>query len=133
MKTLIKSFALALTLTATTISATFADGTPAGRPSNVASFKSGVYSTAAGKLHVSLDKETGGKVTIRLKDNRGAVLYNQHLGKNETTYRTRLDLSDLPDGTYELELTNGVETTRQTVTISTKHARLVQTQLVAAK
>lgn len=133
MKTLIKSFALALTLAATTVSATFADGTPAGRTANAAAFKSGVYTNAAGKLHVSLDKETGGKVTIRLKDNNGTILYNEQLGKNETTYRTRMDLSDLPDGTYELELTNGVETTRQTVTISTRHARLVQTQLVAAK
>ncbi|AKD56783.1 T9SS type A sorting domain-containing protein [Spirosoma radiotolerans] len=123
MKTLIKSLALALSLGFLTSAASLAASTgtnPIGRPSGVASYKTGVYSTKTGRLHISLDKATGGRVDIRLIDADGKALYTQHLGKNEKGCRVRLNLSDLEDGAYTLEITNGVETTTQTVTIATK-------------
>lgn len=123
MKTLIKSLALAFSLAVVTSAASFANTTeanPIGRKSTVASYKTGIYTSTAGKLVIALDKETGGRVDIRLKSVDGKVLYAQHLGKNETMCRLRLNLSDLEDGVYQLEITNGVDTTTQNVTISTK-------------
>ena len=122
MKTLIKSLAFAFSLTAITSAASFANTTdvnPIGSKSTVASYKTGIYTTVSGKLTIALDKETGGSVDVRLKGTDGKVLYAQHLGKNETTCRVRLNLSELEDGVYQLEITNGVETTTQNVTIST--------------
>ena len=119
MKTLIKSFALALSLGIITTAASFAETNPGGRPTAVASYKTGIYSSISGKLNIALDKETGGSVDIRLKGTDGQVLYTHHLGKNERACRVRVDLNDLEDGTYQVEITNGVETTTQTVTIST--------------
>ena len=122
MKTLIKSLALAFSLAVVTSAASFANTTeanPIGRKSTVASYKTGIYTTAAGKLTIGLDKETGGSVDIRLKGIDGNVLYTKHLRKNEKTCRVRLNLSELEDGIYQLEITNGVETTTQNVTIST--------------
>lgn len=132
MKTLIKSFALALSLGLASTAATFADGNPIGRRAAGASFQTGIYTTASGKLQVALNKQTGGAVDIWLRDAKGAVLYSQHLNKNQTACRTRLDLSQLADGTYELHITNGVETVRQTVSIVTRAERTIQTQLLAS-
>lgn len=127
MKTLIKSLVLALSLGFVTSAASFATPTnvnPIGRPSGVASYKTGIYTTVAGKLTIALDKATGGRVDIRLVDAKGKALYTQHLGKNEHGCRVRLNLSDLEDGVYTLEITNGVETTTQNVTIATQQPTL---------
>jgi hypothetical protein len=119
MKTLIKSFALALSLGIVTSVASFAETNPGGRPKMAASYKTGIYSTVSGKLNIALDKEIGGHVDIRLKNADGVVLYSEHLGKNERTCRLRLNLNELEDGTYQVEITNGVDTTTQNVTVST--------------
>ena len=120
MKTLIKSLALALSLAAITSSVTFAETNPGGKIKTVATYKSGIYMTQAGKLSIALDKEKGGTVSISMKSADGRVLYSQHLGKNDQIYRTRLNLNQLEDGVYQIEITNGVETTTQNVTISTQ-------------
>ncbi|MBD2755010.1 hypothetical protein [Spirosoma validum] len=120
MKTLIKSLALALSLGFVTSAATFAETNPIGRPTSAASFKTGIYSTVTGTLRVSVDKETGGKVDVRLKNADGKTLYTQHLSKNDRNCRLLLNLNDLEDGVYQLEITNGVETTTQNVTLLTK-------------
>lgn len=121
MKTLIKSLALALSLGMVTTAATVAETNPIGRPAAVATYKTGIYSTMTGTLSVAIDKEIGGSVDIRLKNAGGKALYSQHLGKSERTCRLRLNLNDLEDGVYTLEITNGVETTKQAVTLSTKN------------
>ena len=127
MKTLISTLALALSLATVTIAQT----NVVDQPTNVARYESGIYTTAAGKLQVSVDKQTGGTMAVSFKDANGTVLFTRQIAKGETQYRTRFDLSQLTDGTYELELTNGVDVTRQTVVIATKLERTVQTQLLA--
>lgn len=132
MKTLIKPLLLALSLSFVAVS--FSQAKP-GRPA-VATFKTGIYSSINGKLNIALDKQAGGPVDIRLKSSDGYLLYSQHLGKKEAAFRTRLNLDDLADGAYVLEVTNGVETTRQTITLKTKQPtalnRIIKTEVVAA-
>ena len=129
MKTLIKPLFLALSLSF--ITASFSEAKP-GRQL-VATYKTGIYSTATGKLQIALDKQAGGPVDIQLKSSDGKLLYSQHLGKKETAFRTRLNVDELPDGDYVLEITNGVETTRQTITLKTKQPtalnRIIQTDV----
>ncbi len=126
MKTLITTLALALSLATVTVAA---NTDPIARPTKVARYETGIYTTVTGKLHVSVDKQLGGTVDLLLKDASGNVLITRQIAKKDTQFRTRFDLSQLPDGTYELELTNGVDITRQTVVIATKLERTVQTQL----
>ena len=120
MKTLIKSLALALTLGVVTSAATLAETNPGSRPVSSVAYKTGIYTTPTGQLNIALDKQTGGAVDVRLKRADGKVLFVQHVGKNESKYRTRLNLNELADGVYQVEVTNGVETTTQNVTISTQ-------------
>ncbi|SFD16776.1 hypothetical protein [Spirosoma endophyticum] len=120
MKTLIKSLALALTLGFVTSFATFANTNPGGRQTVVASFKSAIYTTVSGKLSIALDKEIGGVVDVQLKNKDGKILYAQHLSKKERQYRRLLNVSELPDGDYQVEITNSVETTTHKMTLSTQ-------------
>lgn len=134
MKTLVKSLLVAFTLGLVSSASSFAEDTPGIRPAAVASYKTGIYSTVTGQLNVALDKETGSTVDISLKNEDGTVLYTKHLGKNERNYRVRLNLSELADGTYQLAITNGVETTTQAVTLRTnypvKPERVVKIQAI---
>lgn len=119
MKTLIKSLAFALTFGFVTSVATVSHANPITRPANVASYKTGIYSSVDGKLNIALDKTVGGSVNITLKDANGNTLYVERLGKKATTSRIRLNLDELKDGTYQVEITNGVETTTHSVVLST--------------
>ncbi|SFD26228.1 hypothetical protein [Spirosoma endophyticum] len=132
MKTLIKPLLVAFSLSFVTLSAALADGTPAARPAAVAAYKTGIYTTIEGKLNIALDKETSGAVDIRMKSADGVVLFSQHLGKKETGTRVRLDMSALQDGNYQVEITNGVETTVHNVTLSTQQPS-ASSRLVAIK
>ncbi|GAB4030679.1 hypothetical protein [Spirosoma jeollabukense] len=132
MKTLIKPLLVAFSLSLVTLSAALADGTPAARPAAVATYKTGIYTTIEGKLNIALDKETSGAVDIRMKSADGIVLFSQHLGKKETGTRVRLDMSALQDGNYQVEITNGVETTVHNVTLSTQQPS-APNRLVAIK
>ena len=129
MKTLIKSLAVALSLGFITSVASFAETNPGGRSTTAASYQTGIYTSIDGKLNIGLDKQTGGTVDIRLKSADGKVLYTQHVGKNESKYRTRLNLDELPDGVYKVEITNGVETTTHNVTLSTQRPEVSSRQV----
>ncbi|GAB3896027.1 hypothetical protein [Spirosoma agri] len=120
MKTLIQSLALALTLGFVSTAASFAETNPGGRQAAVATYKTGIYTSIDGKLNIALDKATGGAVDICLKNPDGSIAFNKHLGKGESKSRIRLNLSDLPDGVYKVEITNGVDVTSQSVTLSTQ-------------
>jgi hypothetical protein len=127
MKTLIKPLLVAFSLSLISLSASIAEGTPT-RPA--AAYKTGIYRTTEGKLRIALDKEPGGRVDIKLKSADGKILFVQHLGKKQQTSRMLLDLNNLPDGTYQVEITNGVETTTQTVTLATQQPS-VPSRLIA--
>ncbi|ADB40753.1 hypothetical protein [Spirosoma linguale] len=129
MKTLIKSFALALSFAVVTSAATFSEAKPIGRPTHVASYQSAMYTSVDGKLNIALDKQTGGAVDILMKGADGKVLFTQRVGKNESKFRTRLNLSELPDGVYQVEITNGVETKSQSITISTQQPEAPSRQI----
>ena len=135
MKSLIKPLLIALSFSVATAATTTLDAKPIGRPTGVATYKTGIYTSANGKLNIALDKQVGGPVNVQLKTVDGTVLYSQYVGKNERTYRKRLDLNELTDGTYVVEITNGVETTRQTISLSTTNpttpVRIIQTEAVA--
>ncbi|GAB3900328.1 hypothetical protein [Spirosoma agri] len=122
MKTLIKSLLIAFTVSLVTISASQAEANPGKNTSTVATYKTGIYTTLDGKLQIALDKETNGAVDIKLKSADGELLFVQHLNKKENKARIRLTMSELQDGTYQVEVTNGVDTTTHSVTISTQQA-----------
>lgn len=130
MNTFAKSLAIALSVGILTAASSFSEARPIGRPTAVASYKSGLYVSAGSKLNIALDKQTGGTVDVRLKNAEGSVVFSQRVGKNESAYRTRLNLSELPDGVYQVEITNGVETTTHTITLATEQPQVPYRQII---
>lgn len=122
MKTFIKSLAIAVAFSAvslTTFSASALDHAPQG----AAAYQVGTYSSNSGTtLNVAVDKQKGGRVDIRLKDATGKVLFTESLGKREEKCRTRLNIGDLPGGSYQLEISNGVDTVVRTIQVTTQEA-----------
>jgi hypothetical protein len=122
MKTLLTPLFIAASLLVASFSSTHAENGPARKPGQAASYQSGMYTTAEGKLSIALDKQTGGTVAVRFVNQTGQVLFDQQMGKRQTTARFRLDLSGLPDGAYQVVISNGKDVTTHAVTISSKPA-----------
>ncbi|GAB3909005.1 hypothetical protein GCM10028803_45830 [Larkinella knui] len=132
MKTLIKSLLVAFSLTAATVSASQAEShKPARQPKQAAAFQSSMYTTTEGKVQIAVKKQTGGKVEVRLTNSAGKEFFAQSIGKRQEAARVRLDVSDLPDGVYQVAITNGVETTTQALTLATARQTVAATRLVA--
>jgi hypothetical protein len=130
MKTLLATLLIAASLTVTSFSATHAENGPARKTTQVATYQSGLYTSAEGKLNIALDKQTGGTIDVRLTNQVGQVFFAQQIGKKQTTARLRLDLSELPDGTYQVVISNGKDVTTHVVTLSTKPVSM-SAQLIA--
>ncbi|GAB3255663.1 hypothetical protein GCM10027347_16960 [Larkinella harenae] len=131
MKTLINTLFAAFTLTVFSFTATQAEThKPIGRPQKAAAFQSAMYTTVDGKLHISVDKQIGGPVVVALKNSAGSDVFAQQIGKRQPGARLRLDVSNLPDGVYQVVISNGVDSSTQTVTLAT-HQPSQPTRLVA--
>ncbi|GAA4467430.1 hypothetical protein GCM10023189_51090 [Nibrella saemangeumensis] len=118
MKTFVKTFALALSLSALSLTSFATGGKDNTAPT---AYKAAVFASAsATTLNVMIEKEMGGRVEIRLKDASGRVLHTNHLQKKDGKFWSKLNMSNLADGTYRVEVTNGVETTVKDITLSTQ-------------
>lgn len=91
------------------------------RPTKLARYQTGVYPTPNGtKLHVNIDKELGGRVTVQLNDRSGNNYFSQTLSRAETKLRLNLDLTELADGDYLLRVSNGLEREVRALRITTR-------------
>jgi hypothetical protein len=106
MKTIIKSIACALALTT---SVAFAKPTEEKTSNNrpEATFESSAFVTADANLRVAIKKNAPQKVYLTLKNASGDVLFAETVGKKEMTYAAKINVSDLNDGSYQLEITSG--------------------------
>lgn len=124
MKTFIKSLALALTLGVVSFSGSVAASdiaTPKTRPVVHSAYQSVVYpSQFAPVIHVVVDKEEGSTVQIRFKTNQGETLAERFVGRGKEKVAMKFRLSELPDGFYRVEITNGRDVTTKTIKLSTQ-------------
>ena len=132
MKTLSKSLLVAFLLTLTSVSVTKADVYMSFvHPKKPVTFQSGMYTTNEGKLRIALNKQTGGAVQIRITNQAGADVFSQQIGKNRQSARLLLDVRNLPDGVYQVSITNGAETTTQELTLATTPQVTATPRLIA--
>ncbi|RAJ90892.1 putative secreted protein (Por secretion system target) [Larkinella arboricola] len=117
MKAILNTLLVALTLTAASFNVAQADP---NKPKKAAAFQSGIHTTAEGKLQVAVQKETSSAVVVQLLNANGQEVFAQQIGKRQEAVRLRMDVSNLPDGVYQVAISNGVETTTKDVTLSTK-------------
>ncbi|MFC5410435.1 hypothetical protein ACFPMF_14005 [Larkinella bovis] len=76
---------------------------PAAAPKSL-SFDASAYVTVTNQIRVAVEKTTAEPVTVVLRDQKNRVLFEQFVGKKEQKYAVKLNVAELADGTYELEV-----------------------------
>ncbi|MCE6989287.1 T9SS type A sorting domain-containing protein [Dyadobacter sp. CY323] len=103
MKTSLKSIALAVAFSAIFAFNSFADDKEGKK---TASFGTGVFASKSGKIHINVDKYSNENTAVIVTDQSGKLMYREVLGKGVTKLRTALNVSDLPAGSYRIEITS---------------------------
>jgi len=119
MKTILKSIACALALTTTVA---FAHSTDDKTSENNAAptFESSSYVTTDASLRVTVKKNSQQRVYLTLKDANGALVYTTTIGKKEMQYAVKINVSELADGAYELEIASGQNRVVKHLNLSSK-------------
>ncbi|GAB3045019.1 hypothetical protein [Spirosoma pulveris] len=125
MQSLIRSLLLALLVSFNVFSAPLIQTDKKDHPTKLARYQAGAYLAGGTKLHVYIDKQVGGQVTIQLTDLKSKLYFDQTLKAVETTARLSLDLTALVDGEYRLKISNGLEVFIREVSISTPKPMVV--------
>jgi hypothetical protein len=71
------------------------------------------------KLDVITQASDESPVVIRLRDANGNILVKKSISKGESALRSRFDLSDLKDGEYQVEISEGTSKMVKSFTIET--------------
>jgi hypothetical protein len=103
MKTSFKSIALAVVFSAVFAFSSFAEDKEGKK---TASFGTGIFASKSGKIHINVDKYADENTLIIVKDESGRPFYREVLGKGVTKLRTALNVSELPAGSYRIEITS---------------------------
>lgn len=107
--------AFAKTVVALFISATPLLANPAN-PTKPASFDASVYVTKSNTIKLAVDKTTAESLSISLRPvDRSGDLFIKQIGKRQTQARFQLNVDELPNGVYELEIrsASGVRIVKQ--------------------
>jgi hypothetical protein len=76
-------------------------------PTKPATFDASVYVNKANKIRLAVQKTTAEPLTITLRQvGENTVLFFQQIGKKQTKAALQLDVDQLADGTYELEISS---------------------------
>ncbi|KQS31193.1 DUF3244 domain-containing protein [Dyadobacter sp. Leaf189] len=100
MKNLLKTIAFAVAFTVVFVSNTFADD----KETKKATFGTGIFASKSGKIHINLDKYTDHNAVILVTDQKGTVIYREVVGKNVSKFRKALNVEDLPNGEYTIDV-----------------------------
>jgi proline iminopeptidase len=69
-------------------------------------FATGIFASKSGKVHINVDKYETQRTTVAVINKSGRQMFYEVLRKNVNKYRIALDVSDLPIGTYRIEISS---------------------------
>ncbi|WP_461088632.1 DUF3244 domain-containing protein [Spirosoma gilvum] len=84
------------------------------------SFDASAYVTANHEIRVAVQKSATTSVVVLLKNKNNQVIYEQSIGKKEEKYAVKLNVDELADGEYELEIKSSEGSIRKQVNLSTQ-------------
>lgn len=85
-----------------------------------------IQPTTNGKVDVVVG-ETDGHLSIQVVDQQGHTLSKRAVYKEESNTRIRFDLSELPDGVYQLVVTEGTSRQTNAIVLNTQSADTYRT------
>lgn len=83
------------------------------------SFDASAYVTVNHEIRVAVQKTVAVPVTILLRNKDNQVLYRQTISLKETKYAVKLNVDELADGQYELEVKSSEGSIRKQLSLST--------------
>jgi hypothetical protein len=83
------------------------------------------------KLDVVTQVTEEASILIRLRDAEGHILHTKYISKGEGAIRYRFDLSQLQDGDYQVEISNGATKQVKTFTIQTTPPSFTSTRTIS--
>jgi Domain of unknown function (DUF3244) len=127
MKTSFKTIACVLALSAMTATASFAtEKTGKETPR----FEASAYVAKDANLLVSVSKNVPSRVTLTLKDEKNKEVYSENINKNELKASYKLNLSNLADGKYTLEITSDSQTITKQINLVSERVEVARRVLV---
>jgi hypothetical protein len=85
-------------------------------------FGASAYVTVNNQIRVAVDKDANVGVEVLLRDKSNQVLFRQSISKKDPKYSLKLDVSELADGQYELEVKSNEGSIRKQLNLSTQPA-----------
>ncbi|GAB3950255.1 hypothetical protein GCM10028805_27920 [Spirosoma harenae] len=86
----------------------------------VLSFDASAFVTINHQIRVSVNKATGIPVAVILRDKDNQILFQQNIGKKEAAYAVKMNVDDLTDGQYDLEIKSSEGSIHKQVTLLTE-------------
>ncbi len=121
MKTTFNALLIAFTLVSSL--STLSQANPITRPGKQAvTYATSLYTATDGRLVLSMEKQAGNYLTVCVNKANGTTLLTQQVAKRQTSAQVRFDLSQLPDGDYTIEVSNGEKTTTHQVSLHSASA-----------
>ncbi|GAB3951171.1 hypothetical protein GCM10028805_30760 [Spirosoma harenae] len=84
------------------------------------SFDASAYVTINHEIRLAVQKSAEMPVQVILRNKSNEVLYQQSLGKKETKYAVKLNVDELADGMYELEVRSSEGSIVKQLNLATK-------------
>ena len=94
------------------------------------SFDASAFVTTSNQIRVAVQKNAEHPVVIMLLNKSHEVLYRKNISKKELQYAVKLDVNDLADGQYEIEVRSSEGSIVKEVTLKT--APIQQTTRIVA-
>lgn len=83
------------------------------------SFDASAYVTVNHQIRVAVQKSVDKPVVVLLRNKNNQILFRQQVSKQEAKYAVKLNVDDLTDGQYEVEVSSSEGSIRKQVTLST--------------
>ncbi|WP_420150510.1 hypothetical protein [Spirosoma sp.] len=84
------------------------------------SFNASAYVTAKNEIRMAVEKTTAMPVVVMLRNKNNEILYHKNIWKKETKYAAKLDVSELADGQYVLEIASREGSIKKELNVSTQ-------------
>lgn len=93
-------------------------------------FEASAFVTNSNQIRVAVQKKTDVPVVVLLRSTDNQVLFRHTISKKKAAYAVKLDVAELADGQYELEVKSETGSIRKQLNLST--APVQQTTRVVA-
>ena len=118
MKTFIKTVLCAAALSVSTLSFAKEKNSKDKESKPIATFNASVYIAKDASIRVAVEKNTPSNVVINLRDARNEVVYSDEISRKELKSVYKLDVEQLKDGDYTLEIVSNTKTVTKSLHIA---------------